>query len=411
MDTKKNEGFEEPKIVEHEIQIPKFPRLLGPLGRLADAITPDIPYDFKALSIITCVGLQLSGRIRLASDPWLQTRFYSLNVGRAGGGKTAGCDEVLAALTPIIRYSVEPSIDSGPAHVEAFQENNYVLLFPDEMADQFEKAKLTGTSRNSIFGEWLRLFEKNLTGNRTKKDKRHGVGGQVVITNAHFAMLGGVAVERFPTMWQGAGATKSGLRSRFCLAYSEEIMPRLKTPNNDEAVRSAVAEIGALLRSAQSDDFYRPFVDLPLSLEAQSAIAGWRFGEDGDESFTRVLDKAKRFALLNAFCDSRSDVDGDVMQLGLAASDYWMAADSKLFEPDAANYVQAFENRIIKFFTLNPKATLDQLTQHIRPEKYLGGYEAFNRGWRALQNRVAPCGTTRKKKTVYEWQNIDEKVA
>jgi hypothetical protein len=405
---------EEPKIVEHEVQIPAFPRLLGPLGKLADAITPDIPYDFKALSIITCVGLALSGRIRLVSDPWLQTRFYSLNIGTPGTGKSAAGKEVSDILGPIVHYAVEYSMDSGPALVEALSGNNRLLLLPDEMADQFEKAKTTGTGKNSLFGEWLRLFEQNTTGNRTKKDKRHNAGGQQTVTDAHFAMVGGVTAERNPSMWQGTGGTKSGLRSRICPAYSEQVQPRLKTPNNAEGIKAALAELDTLFHSTDSDDFYdREPKRLFLTQEAQEAILAWRIGEDTDELFQRSVDMAKRFALLNAFCAGKHSVDAEAMRLGLDFTDYRIAVMKKLFEPDAANYVQAFENRIIAFFTVNPRATLYQVMRQIRPEKYLGGFDSFNRAWSALAKaeKMVRVGSTRKKQPIFEWQTSDEKAA
>lgn len=409
---------DDPKIVEHKVVVPDFPRLLGPLGRLADALTPDIPYDYKALAIMTCVGLALAGRIHLSSDPWLQPRFYALNVGKPNSGKSAACVEVTKALKDACSYWTEFSVDSGPALVEALSQNPRYLLLPDEMADQFEKAKVTGSGRNSLFGEWLRLFENNTTGNRTKKQKKSG--GVTIVNEAYFAMLGGATVERFPAMWQGTGSNKSGMRSRFSIAYSEQEQPRLKTPHNAEALAAAVKEVESLIASVVpkvDPSFYSQVTgdvlplrtEFPLSLGAQEAIAEWRAGEDSEEYFQRIVDQAKRVALLNAFFDGKADIDREAIEVGLDFADYEIAIHEKLFEPDAANYVQAFENRIIRFFVANPKATSSQVTQAVRPEKHLGGYDSFNRAWTSLwkAKRLAVVGKTRKGCEIYEWQKLE----
>src|SRR6266566_1703738 len=397
-----------PTIVEHEVQIPPFPRLLGPLGRLADAITADIPYEFKALAVVTCVGLALSGRIHLASDPWMQTRFYSLTIGKPSGGKTAAWDEVIRALRPIVPYAIEYSIDSGPALVDSLCENNYLFLFPDEMSDLFEKAKRRGST---LFSELLRLYEKNFTANRVRKDKKSQTGGRTLVTNGHFAIGGGVTDESFLDMWQGSGANKSGLRSRFSCTYSDAIMPRLKTPNNDKELTRAVADIEYRIGSTKSETLCELAArSLTLSTEAQDALLSWRPGQDGEAQMQRALDKAKRFSLLNAFCAGKAAVDAHVMKLGLDFADHCIAVEEKLFEPDAASYVQAFENRIIKFFAANPRATESQVRQAIRPEKCKGGHESFNRAWRATEKLRIVAGHTRKKEPVFGWK-ADEKAA
>jgi hypothetical protein len=80
---------EEPEVIAPDVTLPEFPRLPGPLGKLVNAITPDLCYDHKALAALTYVGLALSGRVRIKSEPFLQPRFYACSVGAAGTGKSA----------------------------------------------------------------------------------------------------------------------------------------------------------------------------------------------------------------------------------------------------------------------------------------------------------------------------------
>src|SRR5882724_8497702 len=84
--------------------LPEFPRLPGPLGKLVDAITPDIPYEHKSLAALTYVGVALSGRVKIKSDPHLQPRFYACSVGLAGTGKSPADKEVMHAVLHLMPH-------------------------------------------------------------------------------------------------------------------------------------------------------------------------------------------------------------------------------------------------------------------------------------------------------------------
>jgi hypothetical protein len=389
--------IDEPEIKDEDEVLPEFPRLPGALGQLVEGITNDIPYEHKALAAITYMGIGLARRVSLVPDHWLQPRFYACLVATASAGKSAAEFEVRRALTGDVLKDVyvELSIDSGPALVQALQENRRLILSPDELADQFEKARAGATGRNSLFGELLRLFESNETGNHTKQ--RKGEGGRVELHDALFALIGGTTTERFERMFQGTGAVASGLQSRFVLSYSEQRMPRLKTPNDDESVRAACADLS---RAVNADG-----LRLRLSEAAQDAIMDWRpFEDDGAEKMKRVLDMAKRFALVVAASQQSTGIDESTMRLALQFADYQIALREKLFPPDAATHVQAFENRILKFFERNARSTQQVAINKMRPELSPGGYTAHNAAWAALvrAGRLKVAGKTRVGTAVYE---------
>lgn len=395
--------IEENAINPEDESLPEFPKLPGALGQLVEAITPDLPYDHKSLALITYIGLALAKRIELASDPWLQPRFYSCMVGPAFNGKTA-CDlEVRNALGcadgfVLGRIRVEFSMDSGPAQVEAFQENNIVILAPDELADQFEKARAGTTGRNSLFGEWLRLYESNQTGNFTRT--RRNEGGRIEVHDARLAILGGATTERFETMWTGSGGAASGLQSRFVLSYSEKPIPRLKTPNNSEAIQQA--------REILTEVVNREPRRVCLSTEAQEALLDWRAFDDADPSMAevmrRIVDMAKRFAMVVAACEGLTEIDVDTMHLALQFADYQIALREKLFPADSANNVQAFENRIMKFYDKHGHHSEAVLINALKPEKFKGGFTAYNAAFAALRHaaKLAQAGKSRKGQIVWE---------
>src|SRR6266478_7986883 len=104
--------------------LPEFPRLPGPLGKLVEAITPDLAYEHKALAALTYIGVAISGRVRIKSEPYLQPRFYACSVGVAGTGKSAADKEVARSVLPLTPHvNAVLSLDSGPACVEILGEH------------------------------------------------------------------------------------------------------------------------------------------------------------------------------------------------------------------------------------------------------------------------------------------------
>jgi hypothetical protein len=314
-------------------------------------------------------GVALSGRVRIKSEPFLQPRFYACSVGAAGTGKSAADKEIARAilhLTPDVNTVM--SVDSGPGLVGILLDKPRTLYRP---ADAFEKAKLTTGSRNSLFGEFLRLYESGETGNAAIKKN----GGCRSVENAHFAICGSATTDRFERIWSGSGAA-SGLQSRFVLSFSEQIPPSIKNPNNDAMLAEAQADLSSIL--GREDVQY-----VGLSEEAQNEIIWWEMSVDRGKH-TRVLDMAKRFALVVAATCGEDAVTGDTMKLGLRFADYQLALYQKLMPEDSASFVQAFENKVLRFYDKHPNSTERLCRKSIKPERCSGGFGAFNQAWRNL---------------------------
>jgi hypothetical protein len=236
---------------EIEEELPDFPRLSGSLSQLADALCPDIPYEFKVMAAVTHWGLIRSGLDVLENEPHLQPRFYTCFIKEPGWGKSAALNEVRTIMQILsVRYSAMSSIDSGPALVDEFSDradkmkmagddkSARVLLDPDEMRDLFEKAKVSSQGRNSLFTELLKLYESNRTGNRSRK------AGKSQIENAHLAILAGATPQGYETMWTGTGGGSLGLQSRFVLVTtSAGKMPIKKTPTDGTALADCVKRL------------------------------------------------------------------------------------------------------------------------------------------------------------------------
>ena len=391
---------DEPELAEEE-KLPAFPSLPGALGQLVDGITHDLPYDHKAMAALTYIGIGLAKRISMLPDYWLQPRFYVCMVGPAGSAKSAAEFEVRRALcegdTPVLSdLAVELSIDSGPALVQALEEapNHRLILAPDELADQFEKARAGATGKNSLFGELLRLFESNETANRTKK--KGGEGGKIEIRDGLFALIGGTTTQRFPEMFVGTGSNASGLQSRFVLSYSEQNTPRWKSPNDMQAIASACSSLSSVIAAAPKQ--------LVVSDAAREAFMAWRKDDASNtDVMRRLLDQAKRFAMIVAACQNAENINEETMALALQFADYQLALRTRLFPPDASSSEQVFENLILAFLEKHGSGSEAVIQNRIGPERRRGGFISFNRAWGALFRcgKLVMVGPNRSGQPVY----------
>jgi hypothetical protein len=348
------ETAEELELAQQDT-LPDFPRLTGPLGQLVDSITDDIPYEHKALAAVTYMGLALSGQTQLA-PPYehIQPRFYACFVGPPGSGKSAAQHEVNRALDGVMRVakvSVETSINSGPALVMALDENRRLLYCPDEITGAFQKAK----NQKSLFDDFKTLYEDNKISNRVKNQV-------TVVTDCHFAMVGTCTRASFRQMWLGTGGGSDGLQSRFVLSFSEKRMPRIRTDSNAPLIGFAVEELKNVVAA------------VPPRIELPEKVGDFTAGLTGDGShinpdYSRVVDMGRRFALVLAACNGKSQIDEETMQLGRAFIDYQIAAYEPLMPDDASSRVHEFENRILSFFKKHQPASFRDLRNNIKPEK------------------------------------------
>lgn len=367
METLQNAGDQRPDDPIQQEPLPEFPRLTGPLGKLVEAINPDIPYEHKALSVLTYVGLAFSGRTKLAS-PYrnLQPRFYTCLVGPPETGKSAAQERVGRALRGLGKVHVEYSLNSGPALVMTLDQHRRLLYLPDEATGALQKAK-----RGQMLADLLRLYESNEIG-------RVVVDETINIPDAHFAMIATATPRVFEDMWQGTSGGGGGLQSRFVLSFSEERMPLIGKDNDEQVVSEAVNELMDVLSSA------------PLEISLPEKVGDFTFGLIGEgwlnpEQFpARVVSAGRRFALILAACERKTQIDEETMKLGAAFIQYQMAAHERLMPPDAWSRVQLFENRIIAYFERHPSTTHRDARNNIKPDKSPGGFEAFNKAFNSL---------------------------
>ena len=167
------------------------------------------------------------------------------------------------------------------------------------------------------------------------------------------------------------------------------LMPDVKTPNDEKALEDAARELSDVLDGEHADQ---------ITMEPIFADRFY-FGLAGvgidKQRFPRVLDMGRRFAFVLAACNGATEVDEEMAALAVRFVDYQIAACERLMPDDASNPVQAFENRIIRFFERQMQkareegrdwqgATQREVRNYIKPENSPGGHTPYNRAFESL---------------------------
>ena len=372
---------------------PEFPHAPGVLGRFCDAMTPDIPYAHKIASLLAYVGLALSGNVTLETHAWLQPRLYVLLVGPPGDGKTAAMKEVRKALEHLLpNIQIRRSFDSKEGLIQQLSLHSHILLACDEINGFFEKASKPGAGTLDTL---LELYEDNRAENITKKYQGNP-NNEIIVRDGHLAVLGGVQNRRFQPLWRGS--EQSGQQSRFFIALSDSHMPVEPRPSDKEALAQAAQEIADIINSfrtpADEDSCPEPLVmALTESEEAISAAyahaLNWSCNHSQEAyqalSETRNRDLALRIAMIVSACLKETAISGTTAEFAYALADCSMKAFGQLGTQAAANAVDVMSGLILKFYETNPRPASLRIVQNwIKPEKYPGSFEAFNRAAAAL---------------------------
>jgi hypothetical protein len=380
-----NQPDEKLHAVLLEEPLPEFPKLPGPLGQLVDAISNDIPYEHRALALLTYIGVELSGRTQLTGDyDHLQPRFYACLISPTSGGKSWAVGEVQRALKDSSKVHVEGSINSERQLVETLKEHNRLLYAPDEAILAFDKFK-----QASIRAQILSLFEGNYAKYRLR------LGKYIEVNTAHFAFITTCQPQVFSHMWTGLSGASSGLQSRFILSYSEDPLPMVKTRSDTFAVELAAVQLAKQLKTVPE------FIDLPETKGdfTKGLVDGLNPDELGRDELKRVLDMAKRFSLIMAACNGKERIDKEIIQLGNSFVRYQLAALDRFMPPDSWTWEQRFENSIIRYFEKRPGEHSERDAQNlVTPSRAPGGLRAFKNAFNTLisTKELIPSGKTNR---------------
>lgn len=386
------------EIAEEEIVLPPFPKFTGSLAELADAMSPDIPWAFKFVAAVTHFGIDRSGLDTLDTERHIQPRFYAALVAEPGRGKTAAINEVRKIMRNILyRYATPPSIDSGPALVDAFADQrssapevgsedipaSKVLLDPDELKDLFEKGRSTLTTKGTMLNELLKLYEGNRTGNRIRNNKNPI---KIQLDNAHLAIIGGATVADYAKMWIGTGGASDGLQSRVIpVGINCAKMPSRQRPADSEKLNIVIQK---LLRQSKASARL-----IAISEPAFQMFDSWWEAKDQKKaSIVRIDGIVKRLLIVLAATNDTLEVDEHLMSQGIAFGDFIIACRDLYNPADASTWTQSFENCIIAVHQKHGELSPNKCRRLVHPERKPGGMGPFLQAY----NNLVKAGVLRK---------------
>lgn len=375
------------------------------------------------------MGTILSGRVHLAGAQHIDPRFYATLVDLKGAGKGGSYTETLGCFADLLGdLHIKNSVDSGPALVKALAFTPRMLLYCDELASGlFEKAKVTGGSRNSLFGDLLTLHDGHAVANDTKGNldlpgKVRKIicdeGGAIEVKNAHFSMIGCVQPQTFADMWRGTKAAASGLQDRFLLVSSgQEFVPEPQRESDRAAVDQAIECIRKQISRylpGQSDDEHISFTAEPLIRYPEELGARqrewWESRYTALGASSRMPALVMRMALMLAITNDAEEVTPDLLGQAIAFAEYQISLRERLLPPDAMSNVQAFEELIQRRFAKfgSQGLTFNQVRRYTNPEqhKLLGGYGPFMKAWQNLiLAGVVRAASKNRKAAIYVYES------
>jgi Bifunctional DNA primase/polymerase, N-terminal/Primase C terminal 1 (PriCT-1) len=377
---------------EPEQPLPDFTSMItGSIADLARAWEHDLPMEFKVMTLVTKIGLALSGKITLEGYENLQPRFYTTLIAPRWYGKTAVIET--SGFDDRELYDTAFSLDSGPVLVRNFlARHSYLhpdaltltpdplalLLSPDEIKDVFEKSKSSKESKDSIQTKLLRLHDSNKVGNNTLR------GGNVNLTTAHFAMLGGATPEGYDGMWINTGGGMNGMQSRMsAVGTNNGQVPQRRRPSDKNIVAVNRVRIMAQIRSVSQGTL------MPTTEEAETVMADWWTPQSKIPQSSRVPDIVRRLAEVYAVTNDMDSITEAIMRMALPFGDHLIAMRVKYNPQDSVSNVQAMENRIEDCYKKYGDMADRQLMRRVQPARYPGGYQAFGSARRAMKDAGA----------------------
>lgn len=371
--------------------VPDFPPLSGTLEDFSNALTPDLPREWKLSCALTHIGLALSGNTSLGMQPGLMPRFYTVLIGLVGRGKSWVMNLVDEYLSPVIGkpvdgYTVLESIESGPALVDALDKHvapnlfggdtkKKLMLIFDEFTSLVARMKQTKDSRDTLSQSILSLYEKTSCANVTKKD------GVMSVKDCHLALIGGVPANQWDKLWIGSSASQDGLLSRLVLAIESKphSLPIERTPGNHKLALEVAARIGEQVKKANG-------LTIQVQDEAKLYFQIWwedLRSKEQPEFLSRLDDMVKRFLMVLAVTNDTLVVGIDLMETATLFGDYQLEQRKNFVTQDAVDMVHAMEQKIVSYLTKNPKSSRSAIAKGINASRFPG--EIFNRAMSALE--------------------------
>ena len=406
-----------PDPVDDSVGIPEVPfeTIEGDaVGTLAIGLTEGtfIPPCFVRTAIKTLVGAVLDGNIAFPGEETLHMRHWSAIISsRPEAGKSEAWKRVCMLMKhKFCTYDGNVSDNQGvllpvsgffssgehALRILAENDNHKHLAYFDEMKGLFVKG---GSQGSTLFDKLLELYEKTDGGAGSVSN------GKASFNNVSLSMLGNFTRNSWDTTSAGKGVAGSGFLSRMTLTYSNGVnFEGDWSMVKPEIVNPAVAfilERCKWLRSKSAETVattgfpFTPKEDDDAKVE-RLLFQKWLFNEkkiiekhEPDSALgMRLESHFKRDLLIRAAFASGNLEDIHITKDMVIKSVLWAKHElllrTALWPIDGGNDVAQCERKIISAIRKKGPLTKPGVQKYSNADKTSGGFEIWNRAWKAL---------------------------
>ena len=381
------------------------------VGDLAFAITKGtfIPPSFARTSIKTLLGAVLDGNIAFPGEETLHMRQWNAIISaRPEAGKSESWkrtqlllkDKIINAFSVVL--PVSGFFSSGEHALRTLAENDGKkhLAYFDEMKGLFTKG---GGQGSTLFDKLLELYEK------TDGGAGSVTSGKASFHDVSLCMLGNFTRNSWEQTVSGKGVAGSGFLSRMTLTYSNGVDYEGDwEPMNGDVINPAVNHIVSRVKWLME-------TTSKLKDTTQDGSTGIPFvpQEDADAKLVRIsfqkwlmeqkkaLEKEstesghcmrleahfKRDLLIRAAFspgDLPPRITKEMVEKSVAWAKHELMLRTTLWPIDMGTDVSMCERRILNAIRKNGPLTKAGVQKWSNADKSSGGYEIWNRAWKAL---------------------------
>jgi hypothetical protein len=348
---------EEESVPTDQITIPQSPDVYtlpeGIMGGFAWEFASilsnhlESPKHFFFFTVLTCLGLLFSCRVRLESEIKQQPRIYLVLLGESADDRkstainkgTAFVDYMKDVFSDI--YVTCDGAGSAEGLLKKFDKNlQRVLLVYDEFAVFISKA---GIESSVLLPCVNTLFEKNRYENATSSHS-------LKVENAHLSILAACTVDTWNRIWTPT-FTAIGFQNRLFLCPgkgSRQFAFPAKIPESQkEHLRELFSEIVAWVGEDR---------EIGMADDAQKIYEEWYLKSERSVHSKRLDVYALRFMMLFCINEKRDIIDIDIANRVIKLMD-WQLAVRRVLDPlDCDNNVSLMEAKIRRY--LSPPGTV-----------------------------------------------------
>lgn len=326
----------------------------GAAGNFADVYCNymESPWQFFAMSYITCLGNLIADKVTLQSEIIPQPRLYTVIIGESADDRKSESlrqsikffDEILKK-EPVTSFSFNVCMGVGSAEGLANRATTRNLLLTyDELKAFVSKAQIDGSILTPCVNT---LFESNTFHSSTKKKS-------ISLNDIYLSLLGACTADTYKRMWTPAFLDIGFINRLFLVTGKGERKFAIPKTISDDEKGTLQDELIETLKFVDSltDDVGR--YSMPLSDEAYDLFESWYLTQEAS-FFTKRLDTyGHRLLILLAINEHRDQVTPDIAQKVISLLE-WQLEVRKILDPiDCETLIAKIEGIIRRTLSSGP---------------------------------------------------------